>query len=184
MFSENTTEMVYVSQKINGSWLILPDLVLQFTSITISELILFKLRLPCLHCLVPTVTEKSYWPTYCRLFDAGPVIALRGDRIRCTVMFENEQTREGKVPVLFTVNGRKIMIYTHDGKDPEIFIDSGKLPCPYIAMNDGCSVLAKVRALHEHWSKSSTRYTNRLTRVFTILHVYSVKTNWLKKKEV
>ena len=84
------------------------------------------------------------------MFDAGPVVALRGDRIRCTVMFKNKQEREGKVPVLFTVNGRKIRIYTYDGKDPEIFIDSGKLPYPYIVMNDGCSVLAKVRVLREH----------------------------------
>ena len=32
------------------------------------------------------------------------------------------------VPVLFTLNGRKITIYTYDGKNPEIFIGSGKLP--------------------------------------------------------
>ena len=62
------------------------------------------------------------------------------------------------VPVLFTVNGKKIRIYTYDGKDPEIFIDSGKLPYPYIVMNDGCSVLAKARTLHEHSSDVSTEH--------------------------
>lgn len=158
MIPKNAPELVYVSQKINVSWLIFPDLVLQFTSINILELILFEFRLPYLHSLVPTVTEKSYWSTYCRLFDAGPVISLRGDRIRCTVMFENKQERDGKVPVLFTVNGRKIMIHSSDGENPEIFIDSGKMPYPYIVMNDGCSVLVKVRALHEHWSDVSTEH--------------------------
>ena len=84
------------------------------------------------------------------MFDTGPVIALRGDRIRCTVMLENKQEREGKVPVLFTVNGRKIMTHSSDGEDSGVFIDSGKLPYPYIVMNDGCSVLAKVITLHEY----------------------------------
>jgi len=74
----------------------------------------------------------------------GPAVALRGDRVRCTVKFEDEQERNGKlqVPVLFTLNGRKIMI--HDGEDSEFFIDSNKPLFPYIGMNDGCSVVAKM----------------------------------------
>ena len=77
---------------------------------------------------------------------AGPAVALRGDRVRCTVKFEDEQERNGKlqVPVLFTLNGRKIMI--HDGEDSEFFMDSDKPLFPYIGMNDGCSVVAKVRS--------------------------------------
>lgn len=80
------------------------------------------------------------------LSPAGPAVAFRGDRIRCTVMFESAQERDGKVqvPIFFTLNGRKIII--RDGDD-QVFMDmdSDKPLYPYIGMTDGCSVLAKVR---------------------------------------
>ena len=62
-------------------------------------------------------------------------------------MFEREQERNGKiqVPVLFTLNGRKVKIRTRDGEDNEIYMDSDKPLYPYIGMNDGCSVVTKVR---------------------------------------
>ena len=76
-------------------------------------------------------------------FLAGPAVAVRGDRIRCTVMFENAQERDGKiqVPIFFTLNGKKIII--RDGGE-QVFMDSDKPLYPYIGMTDGCSVLAKV----------------------------------------
>ena len=74
---------------------------------------------------------------------AGPAVAVRGDRIRCTVMFENAQERDGKVqvPIFFTLNGKKMII--RDGGE-QVFMDSDRLLYPYIGMTDGCSVLAKV----------------------------------------
>ena len=85
------------------------------------------------------------------LSDTGPAVALRGDRIRCTVLFEKEQEKDGKVqvPVLFTLNGRKMMI--RDGKDPEIYMDSDKPLYPFVTMNDGSSVVAKVRTRDAGW---------------------------------
>jgi len=66
-------------------------------------------------------------------------MAYRGDLIGCTIRFERETN--GKVPVVFTLNGRRI---TED----EIWIDytsGGKLMYPYIAMgHQGIRVLAKV----------------------------------------
>ena len=75
---------------------------------------------------------------------AGPVLASRGDRIRCTVMFENEKKRDGKkqVPVSLCLNGRKII--TKEGED-QFLVDCDRPLYPYICMTDGCSVLAKVR---------------------------------------
>ena len=72
-------------------------------------------------------------------------MAYRGDRIRCTVMFENKQEKNGKiqVPVVFTLNGRKIVIL--DQNKPEVFMDSDQQLFPYIGMNFGCSVVAMVR---------------------------------------
>ena len=63
-------------------------------------------------------------------------------------MFEDKQERaDGRqqVPVLFTLNGRKIMI--NGEEDPKIFADADKPLYPYIFMSDGCSVLAKVSAV-------------------------------------
>ena len=65
------------------------------------------------------------------------------------MLFENEQEKDGKiqVPVVFTLNGRKIMI--RDEEDSEVFMDSDKQLFPYIGMNEGCSVVAKVGILLE-----------------------------------
>ena len=66
-------------------------------------------------------------------------MAYRGDLIGCTIKFERETN--GKVPVVFTLNGRRI---TED----QIWIDytpGGKLMYPYIGMgHQGIRVLAKV----------------------------------------
>lgn len=66
-------------------------------------------------------------------------MAYRGDLIGCTIKFEG--ITNGQVPVVFTLNGRRI---TQD----EIWIDytpGGKLMYPYIAMgHQGIRVLAKV----------------------------------------
>ena len=66
-------------------------------------------------------------------------MAYRGDLIGCTIKFE--RITNGKVPVVFTLNGRRI---TKDN----IWIDytpGGKLMYPYIGMaNQGIRVLAKV----------------------------------------
>jgi len=71
-------------------------------------------------------------------------MAYRGDLIGCTIRFERETN--GKVPVVFTLNGRRI---TED----EIWIDytsGGKLMYPYIAMgHQGIRVLAKMRSSRE-----------------------------------
>ena len=70
-------------------------------------------------------------------------MARRGDRIRCTVMFDNKQEKSGKVqvPVFFTLNGRKIII---KGGESQIFMDYEEPLFPYIGMTDGSRVLAKV----------------------------------------
>lgn len=71
-------------------------------------------------------------------------MARQGDRIRCTVMFENEKVSDGKnqVSVYFSLNGRKIT--TEEGED-QFFVDFDKPLYPYVCMSGGCSVLAKVR---------------------------------------
>lgn len=76
----------------------------------------------------------------------GPAVALRGDRVLCTVMFEKKRERKGKlqVAVMFTLNGRKIII--SDEEEPEIYIDwdIDKPLYPYVSMNYGSSVVAKM----------------------------------------
>ncbi|XP_044172678.1 uncharacterized protein LOC114966353 [Acropora millepora] len=71
-------------------------------------------------------------------------MAYRGDLIGCTIKFEG--ITNGQVPVVFTLNGRRI---TQD----EIWIDytpGGKLMYPYIAMgHQGIRVLAKMRPSRE-----------------------------------
>lgn len=83
---------------------------------------------------------------------AGPLGAFRGDRIRCTVMFGEERTKEdGKkqIPICFTLNGRKILLKapSEGEKDDRVFMDydDDKPLYPYIGMTDGSSVLTKVR---------------------------------------
>lgn len=75
----------------------------------------------------------------------GSAAARRGDVIRCTVMFENEQEREGKVqvPVVFTVNGSRIIL---EGNG-EVYIDYSpdKPLYPYVAFKYANTVMAKVK---------------------------------------
>ena len=75
---------------------------------------------------------------------AGPIMASRGDRIRCTIIFENEEMNDGKiqVPVSLLLNGRKMI--TKEGED-QFFMDSDRPLYPYVCITNGCSVLAKVR---------------------------------------
>lgn len=76
-------------------------------------------------------------------------MAYRGDVIGCTVMFEMEE--DGKVPVIFTLNGRQITqekIY-YDGFRQDIPL------YPYIGMGqEGIKVLAKVSELFKYAGKS------------------------------
>ena len=87
----------------------------------------------------------SFVVKICYTCFTGPVLARQGDRIRCTVMFEHKKENNGKeqVPVLFTLNGRKII--TQEGENQFFFVDSDKPLYPYVGMTDGCNVLAKVR---------------------------------------
>lgn len=72
-------------------------------------------------------------------------MAHRGDVIGCTVMFEMEQS--GRVPVVFTLNGRQITqekIY-YDNFHPDIPL------FPYIGMGKkGIQVLARVSEVFQH----------------------------------
>ncbi|XP_068683445.1 short transient receptor potential channel 6-like isoform X2 [Montipora foliosa] len=74
----------------------------------------------------------------------GHRMARRGDLIRCTAMFEN--SKDNKVPVCFTLNGKKIVVM---GKEDETYrisyFDVSKEALhPYIALSDGSSVLTKI----------------------------------------
>jgi len=82
----------------------------------------------------------------------GPVMARRGDRIRCTVMFENKREKSGKVqvPVVFSLNGKKVVIQDGEG---QFFVDDDKPLFPYVGMTDGSSVLAKMCAREDMFSK-------------------------------
>ena len=74
----------------------------------------------------------------------GSTIALRGDVIRCTVMFEKEQEIDGKiqVPVVFSVNGSRIV---PEDKHPSFIEYSEDRPLfPYVSFEKENSVLAKV----------------------------------------
>ena len=72
----------------------------------------------------------------------GPAMARRGDRIRCTVLFEEEPDEDGKIPVFFTLNGRKIVLQSGESR---FLMDFKKPLFPFIGMTKGSSVLTKVR---------------------------------------
>ena len=79
---------------------------------------------------------------------SGPAMARRGDRIRCTVLFQKKRDADGKIPVFFTLNGSEIILQR--GESPEsslIFMDFKEPLFPFIGMTEGSSVLAKVRTL-------------------------------------
>ncbi|XP_078350088.1 uncharacterized protein LOC144634914 isoform X2 [Oculina patagonica] len=73
----------------------------------------------------------------------GLDLVHRGDRIRCTAMYDNEKEKYGKrqVPVTFSLNGRKII--AKEGED-QFFLDCDKPLYPYISMTPGSVVLAKM----------------------------------------
>lgn len=97
-----------------------------------------------------------------KVFDGSPTgketkgyaMAFRGDLIRCTVVFKDEKKIEDKeevrVPVVFTLNDKRI---TPEGQEGELFTHynpNGRGLFPYIGMRDkGCSVLVKTRSQRE-----------------------------------
>ncbi|KAJ7379866.1 hypothetical protein OS493_012619, partial [Desmophyllum pertusum] len=85
----------------------------------------------------------------------GPAMARRGDRIRCTVMFENKREIDGKVPVVFTLNGKKIIM--KDQGEDQIFMDADKPLYPYICMTDGCSALVNMCSMEDLDSKATAQ---------------------------
>ena len=115
------------------------------------------------------VALLPYFGNHCLSPDPGPAVALRGDRVLCTVMFEKKRERKGKlqVAVMFTLNGRKIII--SDEEEPEIYIDwdIDKPLYPYVSMYYGSSVVAKVRPQMWEWWVGVEFYPNaeRLRRV-------------------
>ena len=80
------------------------------------------------------------------LLHVGYAVSRRGDVIRCTVMFENEQERDGKVrvPVVFTVNGSRIILEGNEETQAYIDYSPDKPLYPYVAFKYENSVLAKV----------------------------------------
>ena len=74
----------------------------------------------------------------------GPAAYRRGDIIRCTVMFGDEKERGGKVqvPVVFTVNGSKIIPL---GEQTHVDYSPDKPLYPCVFLSSISSVLAKVK---------------------------------------
>lgn len=84
----------------------------------------------------------TYFTLQC--FVLGSTIALRGDVIRCTVVFEKEQETDGKIqdPVVFSVNGSRIV---SEDKHPSFIEYNEDRPLfPYVSFENENSVLAKV----------------------------------------
>lgn len=74
----------------------------------------------------------------------GSTIALRGDVIRCTVVFEKEQETDGKIqdPIVFSVNGSRIV---SEDKHPSFIEYNEDRPLfPYVSFEKENSVSAKV----------------------------------------
>ena len=81
---------------------------------------------------------------YVYVYVFGSTVALRGDVIRCTVLFDKEQEIEGKiqVPVVFSVNGSRIV---PEDKLPSFIEYREDRPLfPYVSFEKENSVLAKV----------------------------------------
>lgn len=104
----------------------------------------------------------------------GPMVASRGDRIRCTVMFEDEEEIENgkkRVPICFTLNGKMILIKrTKQQRETDrVFMDydHDKRLYPYIGMTDGGSVLAKMcmRENAEHDISKNEDLTRKVTKI-------------------
>ena len=76
----------------------------------------------------------------------GTTAARRGDVIRCTILFGNEVETvfgEVQVPVVFTVNGSRIV--PEGDQTIRIEYSPDRKLYPYIAFNYENSVLAKVK---------------------------------------
>ena len=81
---------------------------------------------------------------YLYVYVFGSTVALRGDVIRCTVLFDKEQEIDGKiqVPVVFSVNGSRIV---PEDKLPSFIEYREDRPLfPYVSFEKENSVLAKV----------------------------------------
>ena len=81
---------------------------------------------------------------YLYVYMFGSTVALRGDVIRCTVLFDKEQEIDGKiqVPVVFSVNGSRIV---PEDKLPSFIEYREDRPLfPYLSFEKENSVLAKV----------------------------------------
>ena len=81
---------------------------------------------------------------YVYVYVFGSTVALRGDVIRCTVVFDKEQEIDGKiqVPVVFSVNGSRIV---PEDKLPSFIEYREDRPLfPYVSFEKENSVLAKV----------------------------------------
>ena len=81
---------------------------------------------------------------YVYVYVFGSTVALRGDVIRCTVLFDKEQEIDGKiqVPVVFSVNGSRIV---PEDKLPSFIEYREDRPLfPYVSFEKENSVLAKV----------------------------------------
>lgn len=119
----------------------------------------------------------------------GPVLAFRGDQIRCTVMFEEKQVKRGKtqVPVCFTLNGRKMLIKrTRQQEETDrVLMDYDKPLYPYIGMTDGCSVLAKMcsRENAEHEISKVGNLTTKVTKIEGSLEETNRKLDLLCSRE-
>lgn len=86
----------------------------------------------------------SYAVIYLSMGLALEGVACRGDVIGCTVKFENDRDANGKVEIIFTLNGKRI---TQDKieMDYSLMYSSSRKMYPYICMgHPGMSLLAKV----------------------------------------
>ena len=81
---------------------------------------------------------------YVYVYVFGSTVALRGDVIRCTVLFDKEQEIDGKiqVPVVFSVNGSRIV--PEDKLSSFIEYREDRPLFPYVSFEKENSVLAKV----------------------------------------
>lgn len=94
----------------------------------------------------------SYAVIYLSMGLALEGVACRGDVIGCTVKFENDRDANGKVEIIFTLNGKRI---TQDKieMDYSFMYSSSRKMYPYICMgHPGMSLLAKVSIWLE-WKK-------------------------------
>ena len=90
------------------------------------------------------ISPENMSASVCFFFHIGNTATRRGDVIRCTVLFHHEKEKDGKfqVPVVFSVNGRRIV---PEGDQTLIEYSPDRKLYPYIAFDSENSVLAKVK---------------------------------------